>query len=34
MCVRRLQTVIEEEEMDEQSGLRASRGTIDSLFHN
>jgi hypothetical protein len=28
----RLQTVIEEEGMDEQSGFRANRGTIDSPF--
>jgi hypothetical protein len=32
MCVRRLQIVMEEEGMDEQSGFRANRGTIDSLF--
>jgi hypothetical protein len=31
MCVRRLQTLMEEEGMDEQSGFRANRGTIDSL---
>jgi hypothetical protein len=30
--VRRLQTLMEEEIMDEQSGFRANRGTIDSLF--
>jgi hypothetical protein len=28
----RFQTVMEEEGMDEQSGFRANRGTIDSLF--
>jgi hypothetical protein len=32
MCVRRLKTVMEEEGLDEQSGFRANRGTIDSLF--
>ena len=32
MCVRRLQIVMEEEGMDEQSGFRAFRGTIDGLF--
>jgi hypothetical protein len=30
--VRRLQTVMEEEGMDEQSGFRANRGTINNLF--
>jgi hypothetical protein len=32
MCVRRLQTVMEEEGIDEQSGFRANRGTIYCLF--
>jgi hypothetical protein len=32
MCVRMLQTVMEEEGLDEQSGFRANRGTIDSHF--
>jgi hypothetical protein len=32
MCVMMLQTVMKEEGMDEQSGSRANRGTIDSLF--
>jgi hypothetical protein len=32
MCVRRLQALMEEEGMDEHSGFRANRGTIDSLF--
>jgi hypothetical protein len=32
MCVRRLKTVMKEEGLDEQSGFRANRGTIDGLF--
>jgi hypothetical protein len=32
MHMRRLQTVMEEEGMDEQTGFRANRGTIDCLF--
>jgi hypothetical protein len=32
ICVRRLQTVMEEEGMDAQSGFRTNRGTIDGLF--
>jgi hypothetical protein len=32
MCVRRLQVVMEEEGMDEQSSFGTNRGTIDSLL--